>query len=156
MANKKIKNSPDCTVEAPADWKNIFLTISVLLTGFTEFELQTTGMLDTYYETVSANSDPKSVDSFASEVSKILRDFGPFEVAMNEQIEARLIKQAPFDDLARQIMLLWYTGIWTTAGVPAMVNTSAYFQGLIWQAANTHPAGALQPGYGSWAELPLT
>ncbi len=155
MANKQKKDAAGASAPAPGNWQNIFLTLSVHLTGFTEFELLTTGMLDAYYATVNAKSDSISLKNFIREVQEILRDFGPFEVAMAEQIEVRLVKQAPFNDLARRIILLWYTGIWTTEGVPAMVNASAYMQGLIWQAAETHPAGALQPGYGSWAELPL-
>ena len=156
MANEKIKkNKLSDSLKAPGSWQDIFLAISVHLTGFTEFELHTTGMADTYYETLNGESDQDNLVKFICKVRDVLHDFEADEIGLTKQIETELIKNAPFTDLARRIILLWYTGIWTTKGVPAMVSTSSYIEGLIWKAAETHPAGALQQGYGSWAELPL-
>jgi hypothetical protein len=46
---------------------------------------------------------------------------------------------------------MWYNGNWGQN----VVSGQAYIQGLIWDAAEAHPPGAKQPGYGSWAIPPL-
>ena len=60
---------------------------------------------------------------------------------------------------------VWYSGQWQPALVveeskslqtARNISPEAYIQGLVWAAANTHPPGAKQPGYGSWALPPLS
>ena len=56
--------------------------------------------------------------------------------------------------------MLWYTGSlfnMALSGQPNyIINAESYKQGLMWNAGHTHPPGAKQPGYGSWANPPIT
>jgi hypothetical protein len=143
-----------------------FLKISATLTGYSEEDLEGTGMLETYYYTIMKEQDLKMVRGFFQKAAELLHT----KPGLERRIEHVFIRPTqknppvfPYDGLARRIILLWYTGIWTTTNwkdnpdiqKTAMVNTEAYMQGLIWRTAGTHPTGARPPGYGSWAECPI-
>jgi len=143
-----------------------FLKISAQLTGYSEDELAGTGMLETYYYTIMKEQDLQTVRAFFQKAAELLRT----KPGLERRIEHAFIRPAqisppvfPYDGLARRIINLWYTGIWTTTNwkdnpdiqKTAMVNSQAYLQGLIWRTAETHPTGARQPGYGSWADYPI-
>lgn len=151
---------------------DVFLNISAQLTGFSKEELAGTGMHETYYyDTLMREADQVTVRSFLSKAKEIL-DNG---VGIDQKIKRCFVlptgqgpsldyDRMPYDGLARRVILLWYTGIWTTMNWKdkkeqrdrtAMVSAEAYKQGLIWTAAETHPAGANQPGYSSWSKKPL-
>jgi hypothetical protein len=149
-----------------------FLSLSSRLTGFSEVDLQGTGMLETYYATLMKEDDQDGVRNFFKKVKQII-DSGQ---KIDENIKVTFIDllddapgsnptfdQMPYRGLAQRTILLWYTGIWTTMNWSdrksqqertAMVSARAYEEGLIWVAAETHPAGAKQPGYGSWSRVP--
>jgi hypothetical protein len=69
--------------------------------------------------------------------------------------------------MARNIIKMWYTGNWAQlpqawrnqhgAGardVDHVISSQAYQEGLVWRAIGTHPQGAKQPGFGTWALPP--
>lgn len=132
-----------------------FLEISVSLTGFDELELQATGLLQTYYDTVVRNSNRETLAFFFTEVRSILHTTQGNESRRNALIRSNLMPASSYDGLARNIIGLWYTGQWNSATDGEQVNAASYIEALMWPAANTHPPGAKQPGYGSWAEPPI-
>lgn len=138
-----------------------FLTISAWLTGFEEIELSGTGMVDTYFRTVIENNEASDVAYFFIEAAAILHETAGDENATVVQIRARLIPDSCYNSLAKNIILMWYTGEWYTQTddpgtiTSTQINGESYVQGLMWTAAETHPPGAKQPGYGSWAETPI-
>ncbi len=138
-----------------------FLAISSWLTGFEAVELQGTGMVDTYFQTVIEKNDPSDVAYFFAEADAILREGAGDESATVTWIRARLVPDSCYNSLAKNIILMWYTGEWTTQTddpgtmTSTQINGASYVQGLMWSAAETHPPGAKQPGYGSWAETPI-
>lgn len=127
----------------------LFLEVSALLTGFTETELRATGMLETYYNTVLQNSDREFVDYFFEDVKVLLA--GP-KGDIESTLETQFMPASAYGNIAQQLIILWYTGNWGNS----VVSSASYIQGLMWDAGQTHPPGAKQPGYGSWAEKPLT
>jgi hypothetical protein len=151
----------------------VFLSISAHLTGFSEEDLVGTGMHETYYYTLMKEADQLTVRSFLTKAGEILKG----KTGVDEKILQYFLPptgekqpasvdyhRMPYDGLARRIILLWYTGIWTTMNWKdkksqdertETVSPQAYEQGLIWVAAETHPAGAKQPGHGSWSKRPL-
>ncbi|MGA8027534.1 MAG: hypothetical protein WB992_10325, partial [Bryobacteraceae bacterium] len=148
----------------------VFLSLSYLLTGFDEVELQGTGMLETYYCVLMKEDDQEGVRGFLKKAREILNSANPHQEIKKTLIEppvaanASRFDQMPYQGLAQRIILLWYTGIWTTMNWSdkksqqertAMVSAEAYKEGLIWAAAETHPAGAKQPGYNSWSQPPV-
>jgi len=138
-----------------------FLAISAWLTGFEQVELQGTGMVDTYYQTVIAKNSAADVAYFFAEAAAILAETAGDEAQTLAQIKSRLIPDSCYNSLAKNIILMWYTGEWyTQTDDPSTISSSqingeSYVQGLMWTAAETHPPGAKQPGYGSWAEPPI-
>ena len=134
----------------PNSHTKLFLEVSVLLTGFSKTELKATGMLETYYNTIQKNMDKQDIDYFFLDVHVLLND------KSQKNIEAALASQfmvaSAYNGLAANIIILWYTGNWGSE----VISSASYIQGLMWNAAHTHPPGAKQPGYGSWAERPLT
>jgi hypothetical protein len=139
---------------------NTFLDISVYLTGFSINDLLATGMPETYYYTIMKEADQKNVRKFFEDAQSIMNNSKDNKDLLKRQIAERLIPAEKYVDLAKRIILLWYTGIWTSVTVKvertsAIVSGESYTQGLIWTAAETHPAGAKHPGYESWSLPPL-
>lgn len=130
---------------------NTFLTISTYLTGYNEVELLGTGMLETYFNVFLEKFSPETLDYFFAEVDEILLESAGDEDKINAAIAARLIPDSAYDGIAKNIILVWYTGNWGSD----VISTQSYQQGLMWDAAEAHPPGAKQPGYGSWANLPI-
>lgn len=128
-----------------------FLELSVLLTGFSHSELQGTGMVDTYYSTLVAKTESSQLGLFFDKVREILSMKAADQLVA---ISAHLMPDSAYHGLAKQIILMWYEGLWTDSGVTTMISAESYIQGLMWTAAKTHPSGAKQPGFGSWSNLP--
>jgi hypothetical protein len=137
----------------------LFLAISVRLTGFEAVELEGTGMTQTYFDTLSNNTAPDVLALFFEDAAAILalQD----DDAINAAIRSRLMPDSSYAATAKVIILMlytgeWYTGIGESANVAStQIDGPSYVQGLMWEAAETHPPGAKQPGYGSWAEPPI-
>ena len=147
-----------------ADDQSVFLDISVYLTGFSKIELQGTGMLETYFNTINANTNPLIVNAFYEEVRHILALDNDKKI--EEAIAEKLMPLDKYEGLAQQSILMWYMGTWSTLNYDEKTNTyslingvvvsaNAYTQGLVWEAAETHPPAAKQPGYDSWAHPPI-
>lgn len=139
----------------------ILLEISTFLTGFEKADLLGTGMLTPYYkytvkQYVDAD-DTNTLQSFLIESKKIVEDFAPDEEAVISAVKSRFLPYSKFNTLVTQIVTMWYTGEWngTIISIDGYTQGQAYVQGLIWNAAETHPPGAKQPGYGSWAKEPI-
>ena len=130
---------------------DLFLKISVYLTGFDGAELQGTGMVDTYYQAVLSNNTQPDVAYFFEMVAAILEENKGDEGALNSAISIHLMPASAYNGMATNIINMWYTGNWGQN----VVSGQAYIQGLVWDAAEAHPPGAKQPGYGSWGIAPL-
>lgn len=132
-----------------------FIRISVELTGFSEIELLATGMPGDYYMLVVDNTDADDLKAFFDEVKKIL-DIGQYDPGdANKLIKENLIPDSKYGGLAKKIILMWYSGLKPTGSNSEIAGDAAYIHSFMWKAAKTHPAGAMQPGYGSWKEKPI-
>jgi hypothetical protein len=128
-----------------------FLAISAVLTGFSETELLSTGMLDDYFTTILSNNGSDEVSYFFANAAAILHEPGSTEESIVQAIGTQLIPDSCYGALTKNIVILWYTGNW----VSGVVSARSYLEGLMWTAGHTHPPGGKQPGYGSWSHLPL-
>ncbi len=131
---------------------DIFLDISVFLTGFNKMELLGTGMLETYFNVVMNMNNVASVESFLAESEKILIKNQGNEEKINNEILHKLMPDSLYNGLAKNIITMWYMGNWMNT----VISPQSYVQGLIWGVAETHPPGAKQPGYASWSTAPKT
>lgn len=154
------KMKGDANMNSAPRFFDSFLAISVWLTGFDATELEGTGMAESYFQTLIEQNDAETTGYFFAEVDSILAAGGD-EAATNAAIAARLMPDSCYNCMAKNIILMWYTGEWysNTGNPPEMgsdqISAQSYIQGLMWTAAETHPPGAKQPGYGSWAETPI-
>jgi len=133
---------------------DLFLEISTYLTGFNRAELQGTGMLETYFNTVNdppREADKNNIDFFFEAVQSILKDGNGDEQAISTAIAAHLMPLSAYNGMAQQIITLWYTGNWGNN----VLSSQSYIQGLMWGTAEAHPPGAKQPGFGSWSMPPV-
>lgn len=150
----------------------VFLQLSVELTGYSEEDLHGTGMVATYYNVLMKEQDQDGIREFFERARVVLASGDIAAEIKAAFIDLPVTATQPgtpydemcFEGLAQRIILLWYTGIWTTMNGKdtmsqqartAMVSAQAYEEGLIWTAAHTHPAGAKQPGFASWSNKPL-
>lgn len=130
--------------------KELFLSISSYLTGFSETDLLGTGMLDTYYTTLLENTVEEGLSNFFEKVNQIFDESGDNEEKINADISSFLFAK-DLSDLTKAIITMWYTGNWGQD----VITSESYIQGLIWDAIEAHPPGAKQPGFGSWADKPV-
>lgn len=143
--------------------RELFLYISVYLTGFERVELEGTGMVEQYFSTISKESSTENLNYFFSEIDSMVLQAQGNEDKLLALIASNLMPNSSYQGLAKNIIYMWYTGQWApTVNNPDAnlqqvrnISASAYIQGLMWVAAQTHPPGAKQPGYGSWAQMPL-
>lgn len=140
-----------------------FYAFSVALTGFSRFDLEATGLGPVYFETVRNVTGER----FLNDLLRTFREVEEGDGDADSQIRIRILGDPGFGPVARNVILLWYTGNWnelaqgwrdtygvSTADVSGVVSAESYQQGLMWTAAGTHPQGAKQPGFGTWAEPP--
>ena len=130
----------------------LFLEVSALLTGFSQTELKATGMAESYYNTILQYTDKESIDYFFLDLNTLLHSSGHTPKKIEAALARDFMPDSSYSGLAKSIIMLWYTGNWGDT----VVSSASYIQGLMWDAAHSHPPGAKQPGYGSWANLPLT
>lgn len=147
--------------------KELFLSLSRILTGFSELELLGTGMLDPHYQTVPRIVGDVIFGRLLSRWRSIhVRGFGDEEFT-EELVRDELLADDDLAPLARNVASLWYLGIWnqlpadwrdrhgaSANDVTFIVSPQAYVESLVWKAMHTHPPAAKQPGYGSWALPP--
>src|SRR5271168_4688794 len=87
----------------------IFLNLSSKLTGYYVDDLEQTGMLETYYCMLMKVEDQDGIRAFLEKARQVL-----ISADLDGEIKATFIDHSPYDGLAQRIILMWYTGIWTT------------------------------------------
>lgn len=139
-----------------------FLDLSVLLTGFDRAQLLGTGVAGQYLRTLE--------DVVCGEVLDDLlhaRERLPAGEPSEAVIRSEIIDHADRGPVARNLIMLWYSGTWralpedwrrahgaSPLDTDRVVSGAAYAAGLQWVAAGAHPMGARAPGFGSWALPP--
>lgn len=138
-----------------------FLGLSALLTGFGSVVLAGTGMTGEYLRTLAVALPTGVLEELLAGYAKL-----PSGSAHDAAIES-MLQDPKLGPVARNLMLLWYTGAWTSlpaiwhdvyGAAPAdksgVVSAEAYQAGLQWIAAGAHAAGSAQQGFGAWSLPP--
>lgn len=140
-----------------------FLAFSSEVTAFTEFDLHGTGQAQSYLDTVvrvvGEGLLAELLDAY---------DRAAGQENRTTALEAEVFSSEKLGPIARNIIKLWYVGVWYelpsgwTDSFGALENDgtftaspAAYPEGLLWRAIGANPPGAHGPGYGSWAQPPL-
>jgi len=143
---------------------DLFLAMSIDLTGFTSFALQGTGLAQSYMATAVKMVGEPILNELLRAHSKIAAGA---PTTRDTEIRRQIMGDEKLGPVARNIIKMWYIGIWealplewveryrpTTDGAGFMVSGAAYREGLLWLAIGANPPGAKGPGYGSWALPP--
>lgn len=145
----------------------LFVSLSVTLTGFDEAELWATSMVKTYYALVpSIVGERMFGDLLGRWRDTYIRGSGD-EPELERLVTTQILDDPDLGPLARNLGALWYLGMWNQLpaewrnvhgawanDVTFVVSPQSYTEGLVWKAMHTHPPAAKQPGYGSWALPP--
>lgn len=129
---------------------DVFISISEALTGFSANELQSTGLTKIYYTHILGTLESASFVDFLN-ISKSILESSTNEKQLKNAIASQIIAVLPMNDMSTKIMTLWYLGTWDNA----YVNDLSYKEGLVWNVMSSHPPGAKQPGFKSWAIQPI-
>ena len=138
----------------------LFLDLSVVLTGFSPVRLRGTGMADRYLEEIDSMVPAGLLD-------RILSQNASADSPLIGDHIAAVLDDPDLGPVARNIMIMWYCGVWTALpdawrernGAAALdathvVSSAAYQSGLQWAVVGAHPAGARQQGFGAWSTEP--
>ena len=141
-----------------------FVALSAALTGYTGAELHGTGMSATYLAHVTAIVG----ESFATRLWQV----GHAVVHraghdLDTEIELRLLDDPDLGPVARNLIVLWYTGQWVQLprewrqrhganpnDVDVILSADSYTEGLVWDSIGAHPQGAKAPGFATWVAPP--
>lgn len=139
---------------------DVFLDLSSYLTGFDTIELIAIGLSDHYL---------KVLDSIvpASIVDNLLEIFGRTEgqdASLIKQTGENIMNDPALGPVARNLILLWYQGVWTQLSdawraaygitdqdYTHVISSDAYLSGLQWLVAGAHPSGGKPQGFASWS-----
>jgi hypothetical protein len=143
------------------------LALSAELTGLTRLELQANGMAGAYLGEMRRAAGTARVEALLARGDALIREYGSDPPALKQAIQEQVLADPELGPLARNLIFLWYLGSWnqlpsawrdrfgaSAADADRVVSAEAYKAGLLWTAAGTHPQGANQPGYASWALPP--
>ena len=144
-----------------------FLGLSAELTGFRKTDLQGTGMVQVYYDTVTDVVGERICGELWSTWNRIISQYDGEPNLVTEEVGRLVLGDKKLGPVARAMTKLWYLGNWDQlppewrdehgASAPDadhVVSGEAYREGLVWTAMGTHPMAAKQPGFGSWGMKP--
>jgi hypothetical protein len=140
---------------AREDRTDQFLGLSAALTGYSRLELLGTAMVGEYLQTLSAVLPAGLLDELLDVYEQL-----PTSVDREAVIASQILDHLRLGPVARNLILLWYTGAWTALSGDSpldknhVVSAEAYLSGLQWVVAGAHPAGGRQQGYGAWSLTP--
>lgn len=139
-----------------------FLGLSELLTGFGQLQLLGTGVSGEYLRMVQAWLPHSVLDELLAAYQQL-----PAGANREPAIAASILGDPKIGPVARNLILLWYCGVWNVLPQPwldaygtsgpgktLVVSVQAYQSGLQWNVAGGHAAGAWQQGYGAWSLAP--
>lgn len=151
--------------DTPSNALDVFLDLSVVLTGFDLTDLLATGMGQRYFDELLRNAGPEAPGELLQIFTEVAREHPRRDWRFLDAVAARIM--GPFGPLAQNIIALWYLGRWnqlpgawrTKYGAFAsdqdhIVSPEAYVEGLLWKAIDSHPRSAKAPGFGTWAFPP--
>ncbi len=140
-----------------------FLDFSVAITAFPKFDLQGTGQVDSYYDTVNNIIG----DEIFEELLTTFHNLDDKSKTEGNGIARDILGSEKLGPIARNIIKLWYLGAWyqlptswrETFGanekdIDQVVSPQAYIEGLLWPTLGVNPRAAKAPGYGTWANPP--
>lgn len=151
--------------------RKAFLAFSAELTGYSEADLEGTGLVDDYQALFEHQAGPAVTTQLHATLRRVLRHRpGP---ARDEAMRLDILASPILWGLSSALIVLWYQGSWTspsawwyalsgttvphgvTPGRTFVPSADAYTQQLAYRGAGAHPPGANPTGFGSWSIPPV-
>ena len=145
-----------------------FLDFSVVVTGFSKFDLRGTGQAEVYYNTVEKIVGNEILAELLQTFHELADKAGSDEAALASGMRADILGSEKLGPIARNIIKLWYVATWyqlplswrdsfgtSEDDVTFVVSPQAYPEGLLWPNLGVNPPAAKPLGYGTWSEPPL-
>lgn len=128
-----------------------FYALSSELTGFSIFELKTTGVGASYFKQMQGNVGAETLATLFRVWADIVRDC-PGDNYEREVAE-RIFGADDLRPAAQRLIMLWYVGSWyyVRPFTTQVISSQSYIEGLMWKAIRSHPMAAKPQGYGAWA-----
>jgi hypothetical protein len=145
--------------DAKARERNEFLALSAELTGFALFDLGATGCVDEYLEMWCRKVPPDVRATLGRTWAKIEAEAGGNQDQAEARVREKIFGPTELSGPAKSLVKMWLLGVWVNPQNQfdqTTVSAQAYRQGLVWAVAGTHPQGAKQPGFGTWADPPAS
>ncbi len=144
-----------------------FYDLSIVLTGFTRFELNGTGVGETYFVTAMDIVGRDLMTELIVRFYEILEMCGVDDPEFDAIFREAILDDPKLGPVAGNLTKMWYLGNWqqlpaewrakyvsSSLDVTKVVSAAAYREGLVWAALDAHPMGAKPMGFGSWGEKP--
>jgi hypothetical protein len=149
----------------------VFLDFCSVITGYSNFILEGTGLVDTYQELIETVLGPKLSSEFYGLAKSVVSH--PNIDERENQVRTSVLSSSTFWPVVSGLIALWYLGTWAqlpdrwyaAAGLPVpgpndpgrthVPTPGAYTEQLSYRTAVAHPPGAKPTGYGSWSTPPV-
>lgn len=145
---------------------NSFLRLSAEITGYSETDLQGTGLARDYFCTFTKIIGELICKELWKRADSIWNKNYP-EDEKEKAMRYELFSHPKFGPVLRSLIKLWYLGQWDELSaawrekygnsphdVNFILSADSYKQGLVWDAIGAHPMGAKQPGFATWSFPP--
>lgn len=126
-----------------------FVKLSSAITGFSRVDLEGTGVAEQYWNTLVKETTQSTIDALLAAWEEVEKSTESQETAVREKV----FNNVELRTTAQTLLKMWYTGQWGDNAL-STVSSEAYQQGLVWNVIKAHPAGAKQPGFGTWSFPP--
>lgn len=126
--------------------ERLFLSLSVDLLGDSALSPELAASL---LRRLTAVADPATLAQLATVTSGLPDDPAAREEAIRQQIMAVL----PLRELAKLVIVLWYTGDLALTGAPPPTENE-YFSARLWSIIRAHPPGLSGGYFGHWTYPP--
>ena len=144
-----------------------FLSLSVFLTGFSNFHLQGTGQAPLYFSTLVDIVGEDVFFELLQAFSEIEAETKGNEAEMSERLRTDILSCDKLGPIGRHIIKLWYVGTWYQLpsawrhafgarenDTTFVVSPVSFTEGLLWPTIGVNPPAAKAQGYGTWGDKP--
>lgn len=131
-----------------------FIDLSVILTGYPSSKLSpshdTQKVDEAYYNTMVAQVKPATLEALNTAFLAIPNPD-------HASVQKAIMDNPLLAPTAKQINLMWYTGIWYTTPAKQegfVISSATYKNGLVWGTMEAHPMGYSEFNFGYWETPP--
>jgi hypothetical protein len=145
---------------------NLFLKLSMALTGFSRLDLLGAGVASDLLDALTGALPPGVADEFLAAGASLPDELSGSGARHQAELTA-ILDDPKLGDIARSLAVLWYSGRWSALpdvwraaygssplDKSRVVSGRAYQAGLQWVVAEAHPPGGLPQGFGAWSLPP--